>query len=231
MRSLEQLIEDQVRRWSREQKAKKFAGKSRQTPWPIISISRQFGSRGSAIGEGLAERTGFTFWGSVLLHRMADEANANEAALAWVDEHPRSAWNDFIDGMPLGDEYTESEYLRRLVRVLHGIQTTGAGVVVGRGSQFILSAGKALRVRFACPLADRIRGVMEGHKLDEIAAARLVKKVDRERQAFMQSHFGQSLEDPSNFDLTLNSGSMPEEVCLETILTAYEERVGRRPRV
>ena len=195
----------------------------------MITISRQFGSRGSAIGKQIAERTGFTFWDSELLDRMADEAKASKATLAWIDEHPRSAWNDFLDGMLLGDEYTESEYLRRLIRVLHGIQKSGSGVVVGRGSQFVLQSDQALRVRFVCPMDLRVASVMERHDLREKAAVRLIKKVDKQREVFMQHHYGRPLEDPANFDIVLNSGTLSAEVAVETVMAAYENRFGRRP--
>jgi len=229
MGSLDQLIEEQVHRWSLERRAKKQAEEPRRAAWPVITISRQFGSRGSAIGQEVAERTGFTFWDSELLHRMSDEANASKATLAWVEEHPRSAWNDFLDGMLLGEEYTESEYLRRLIRVLHGIQETGSGVVVGRGSQFVLQPDRALRVRFVCPMELRVQGVMKRRDVTEEAASRLIEKVDEERETFMQQHYGRPLEDPSNFDLVLNSGTLPEEVAVETVMTAYEKRFGYRP--
>jgi cytidylate kinase len=230
MRSLEQLIEEQVRRWSLERRAKKKAEEaSAQTPWPVISISRQFGSRGSAIGQAVAEKTGFTFWDSELLHQMADEANASRTTLAWVDEHPRGAWADFLDGMLLGDEYTESEYLRRLIRVLDGIQKTGASVVVGRGTQFILKPGYALRVRFVCPMEQRIKGVMKRHDQTKKEALKLIAKVDKEREIFMQHHYGRALEDASNFDIVLNSGTMSKDVAVATVMTAYESRFRRSP--
>ncbi len=78
MGSLDQLIEEQVHRWSLERRAKKRAEEPRRAAWPVITISRQFGSRGSAIGQEVAERTGFTFWDSDLLHRMSEEANASK---------------------------------------------------------------------------------------------------------------------------------------------------------
>lgn len=230
MRSLEQLIEEQVHRWSLDRRARKDSeARTTLTAWPVITISRQFGSEGAAIGNQLALATGFTFWDSELLHEMADATEANRSTLAWVDEHPRSAWSDFLDGMLLRDNYTESEYLRRLIRVLDGIQKTGSGVVVGRGSQFVVNAKRALRVRFVCPLDRRITRVSEGHELDTKEAARLIERVDHEREVFMQHHYDRSLADPTNFDIVLNTGAMSHEVAVQTILTAYEARFGRRP--
>ena len=230
MRSLEQLLEEQVHRWSLERKAKNKAAKAKPaTPWPVISISRQFGSRGSAIGKLIAQRTGFTFWDSKLLHQMADEAQASRTTLSWVDEHPRGAWADFLDGMLLGDEYTESEYLRRLIRVLDGIQRAGSGVVIGRGAQFVLRANCALRVRFVSPMEQRIAGVMERHEKTKKGASKLIAEVDKEREVFMQHHYERSIHDPASFDIVLNSGTMDDSVAVETVMTAYESRFGRRP--
>jgi len=223
-RSLEQLIEEQVQRWTLERQRKKAAVPVKQSIHPVITISRQFGSRGSAIGQRVAEELGFSFWDKELLHRMAEEAEASESTLSWIDERPRGAWNDFVEGILLGDKYTESEYLRQLVEVVRAISDKGRGVIVGRGSQFILGPRRALRVRFVCPQKMRVESIAERRSITTGKAERLIQKVDKERGTFLMHHYGKEREDPSSFDLIINTGTVTEERATQIVLDAYRQQ-------
>ncbi len=224
MRNLDQLIEHQVRRWQAD-RAREPASDG-ALPQPSVTISRQFGSQGGEVGRRAAGLLGFTFWDQELVHRMADAAEAQAAALSWVDERPRGAWADFVDGILMGDEYTESEYLRRLIQVVRGIANRGAGVILGRGSHYILGPERALRVRVVAPLEARVASVAERHGVSPAEARRLVQRTDRERESFMRHHYDRKLEDAASFDLVVNAGSMSLDQTAAVIASTWRARFG-----
>ena len=47
MHDIDKIIEEQMKRWT-------MKTKSSQKPWPVISISREFGTSGAALGENIA---------------------------------------------------------------------------------------------------------------------------------------------------------------------------------
>ncbi len=221
MRSLDALIEQQVLKWTLTQKPKRV--EAPHVP-PVVTISRQFGSRGTRVGELVARQLGFVLWDQDLVHRMADEANVTESTLSWIDESPHSAWRDFVDGILMGDQYTESEYLRRLIQVVRGVADRGSAVVVGRGGQYILGPSRALRIRVVAPFEDRVAGIAGRGGLTLKDARRAVKAIDKERAVFMQHHYDRDVNDLDAYDLLVNVGTLSLEQAAKIVVAAYRAR-------
>ena len=149
MRTREQLIEQQVKRWT-HQRRERAAPSSEMAP-PSLTISREYGSQGADVGELAAKKLGLSFFDQDLVQRLAEVADASQGPVAWLDERPRGSWSDFVDGILLGDRYTESEYLRHLILVVRKIDADGGGVLVGRGAHYILGPKRALRFAWSPP--------------------------------------------------------------------------------
>ena len=162
-----QVVERQCRRWELQQAERRARA---PVHWPVITVSREFGARGEALARLVALRTGFSFWDVELIHALAAESGASEAILRSLDEHRRNALEDSIEGALMGGQYMNSEFVRGLMRLIHTIASHGAGIIVGRGAQYVL-AEPALRVRVVCPLGERIRGYASRRGLDELAPA------------------------------------------------------------
>ena len=78
MKSISQIIEDQVHRWQLQQKEKPAA----KTAAPVVTISREPGSGGRIVAQRLAETLGFEVFHQELLHEMAKRAEVSRAAMA-----------------------------------------------------------------------------------------------------------------------------------------------------
>ena len=66
--ALTHIVEQQCRRWEllRKERQREAA------VWPVITISREFGAQGEAVGRIIAERTGFALWDKELVHELAE---------------------------------------------------------------------------------------------------------------------------------------------------------------
>ena len=106
--SLLQIVDRQFRRW--ELLREKHRADAKPVHWPIITIAREFGARGEALGRTLAEGIDFSFWDQELVHAMAEESGANEALLATLDEYRRNVIEDSVDGALMGGKYMNSAY-------------------------------------------------------------------------------------------------------------------------
>jgi cytidylate kinase len=224
-RTIQQVVESQFRRWEvlREHRAKE----EKPLHWQVITIEREFGARGEALGRILAETAGFTLWDGELVHAVAEESGANEAVLRSLDEQRRSALEESIDGALLGGQHMASEYLRRLMRLIHAISVHGGSVVVGRGASYVLAPDAALRIRVVSPLEERIRGYAERQGIDIDRARAQVERADAERSRFIRQSFSRDPTIASDYDLVVNTGTFSLEKAATIVLEAYGEKFDR----
>ena len=66
------------------------------TQRPLISISRQCGSRGGELGRLVAERLSFSFYSQELVHEIATAAHVRSGAVETFDEHPRGGLETMV---------------------------------------------------------------------------------------------------------------------------------------
>lgn len=226
--SILQVVERQCQRWVLQQ-----AGQRTRAPvhWPVVCISREFGARGEALARLVAMETGFSFWDGELVHTVAAQSGANERVLRSLDEHLGNGIEDSIKGALMGGQHMNSGYFRGLLKLMHSIASHGGSIIVGRGAQYALESEPALRVRVVCPLEERIRDYAERQGLDEHHARKNVEREDHERRSFVRRHFSRDVADPSDYDIIINTGTLPLERARDVILQAYEAKFDRRPKV
>jgi cytidylate kinase len=223
-RSVHVLVEQQVRRWQLEQQERLKETPSVEPPRPIVTISREAGARGTELGRLVAERLGFRLWDQELIQQIAVESGTSEALLRTVDERARSAIEDLLTGILIGDAFTEKEYLAQLMRVIHTIAQHGSAVVVGRGAHFILAPEGALRVRVVSLMDARARNLAAARGLPEREARLEVERIDRERIAFMRHHYKRDVTDPHAYDIIVNSAAIPPERLAGVVASAYQAK-------
>jgi len=226
-RSTEALVELQVKRWATSPRAK---AKPEETPhrWPVIAISREYGARGAAIGERVAQRLGFDFWDQKFVHTIAESSGMSTKVIASLDEQRRNAFSHVFATIFTGG-ITSSGYVERLFRIIHTVSSHGGAVLIGRGANFLLRPESCLRVRVVMPFAERVRGIMERRGLSEREARDEVTDTDADRHAFIRQTYDTDVSDTLAYDLTINSGFIPVEPAVDVVIAAYTARFGRPP--
>jgi cytidylate kinase len=114
-----------------------------------------------------------------------------------------------------------------LTKVVGAIAHQGAAVVVGRGAHLILGAARSLRVRVVCATEERITRLVQRDGVSRAVAARRIKELGADIAAFMRHHYQQDAADPHNFDIVVNSGSLPVEAATDVVVAAYKARFGQ----
>jgi cytidylate kinase len=226
-RDAQKLVDDQVRRW--EQGEKKPADEQVPEPWPLITVSREFGALGTATGELAARKLGFSFWDQEIVHLIADQTGIKEALLASLDEQTRTRIEDFIAESVFRAETTAAKYVRQVIRVVHTLERHGGAVVIGRGAQFILTPEATLRVRVVCPYEKRVAGYAEREGVSRQEAERLLARVERERQTFIRRHYEREVGDPVHYDIMINTEDIAPAQAAEVLVAAYKSKFGRLP--
>lgn len=225
--NLLRVVDRQCRRWEflRQQRARV----STPIHWPVITVSREFGAQGEAVGRIVAERAGFAFWDGELVHAVGEASGASEIVLRTLDERHRSGIEESIDGVLLGGRHMASEYLRRLMLLIKTISLHGASVVVGRGAQYMLEPSSALRFRVVSPVEDRIKSYASRHGIDENKAKNVIERSESERRRFIRQFFARDPSNASDYDLIVNTGTFSLEGAAGVVLDAYAAKFGRRP--
>lgn len=81
----------------------------------------------------------------------------------------------------------------------------------------------ALRVRFIAPVADRVKQVEQDEHITAAAAEKHVLTHDREEKARSQSLSGVDVDDPTLYDLVVNSSTQPLESIVTWLVDAARE--------
>jgi cytidylate kinase len=150
----------------------------------VITISRQHGVGGRALGRMVARKLGYTFADSQIIERLAKEARVSPQ---WVESFEKEAGtrlSRFISSMVakkwvdrvLKDEHgylDEQSYLDYLVLIIAQVADEGNVVILGRGSQYILDDHPdACHVLLVDQFANRVKFMMTHHAHSEARAAR-----------------------------------------------------------
>jgi cytidylate kinase len=85
----------------------------------------------------------------------------------------------------------------------------GHTILVGRGANIITARlPNVMHVRLVAPLASRIRHSAEFYHLSEAEAARFVREQDQARRRYVRRYFNAEIDDPTLYDVTLNTGRL-----------------------
>jgi cytidylate kinase len=120
--------------------------------------------------------------------------------------------------------HTRSEiYLDRLEALIYEVAKKGEGVVVGHGSQMLLRDFEcALHVRIQASEATRIQNLTTRSGLSEEIARKLIHKRDQEQSGFFRFAFHKDWNDPSLYDLIINTEQLGIDLAAKLIMESAE---------
>jgi len=201
-RSIEALVDEQVRRWQLLRRKKE----DERRP-PVITVTGQHGAHGDELSRTLASDLGFDHFDREIIHLIADSAHLSERMVAALDQKRRAVLTDWLVGFRREHTLSPREYRYHLARVVGAIAQQGKAVILGRGANILLK-DDALRVLAVAPLQDRVRAVMQEEGLGERDARRRIEAVEADRHAFILTHYRSEFGDPAAFDLVVNTAAL-----------------------
>src|SRR5579883_1177633 len=178
----------------------------------VVAIAQQIGSRGVELGGLIAKRLRYPLLGPEEIAAEASrEYKITPEVFSLFDERQPGWWERLTtDNIRLG------AYFRAVILKHMSLCNI---VVVGRSIPFLIppESRHGLRIRVVAPFAARVREVMKDEKLDAAAAERRVRHYDQEVRARIQRSMGVDLEEPSHYDIIVNSASRPLPLLVSTI--------------
>jgi len=191
---------------------------------PVVTLSRDYGSGGREIAQHLAKHLAVPVYDKELLDAVVERSGADPHLLAQFDEKTRSFWDSWIISMLSGENVLNDNYRRHLVKVVLGILYTGnGGVILGRGAHLILAQQNVFRVRLTASPETCAERVAKKKSVALEEARKLVELVNQNRSKFVWDVFKKRLNEPTAFDLTINTDRLAKyEEVAEIIIFAMQ---------
>lgn len=188
----------------------------------IITLSRQYATNGVLIARSVAEQLKIPVYERELLNEVARLMQIDPVSVDRVFEQKTSFVESLVSEW-LSSMSPES-YLRYLRRALNAIYHRGDAVVVGRGGNLVLAEPDCLHIRIVAPMELRVAIFQVGNDLPEAEIKRIISQRDQARAQYIKNVFHQQIDDPHNYDLTINLQAMTPEHAVEHIVLAAKAR-------
>jgi cytidylate kinase len=200
-------------------------------PVRLITISREYGSGGSLVGQKLSDRLGWKLLDRELILELARRAHMQPSAVVQLDEHPASAIARALKSFWIGNYYgwstppsdvTDQDYLAKLTQiVILEAAKLGHCIIVGRGAQCVLAQQEdAFHVFIYGSMREKLKRI-QGRDPKSALDAAVLEEVDRTRATYVRQHFKQDWTNPHLYHLMINSDVGLDRV-VSMILSATE---------
>jgi cytidylate kinase len=114
---------------------------------------------------------------------------------------------------------------KTVVDVIRSFAEDGFCIIVGRASNVIAADIKnALHIRIVAPLEYRTQSIMERNNYSKDTARKFIEQVEKERFAYRHSAMDKGMNAPEFFDITFNRAAFREDVMLDIMMVAVEEK-------
>lgn len=199
----------------------------------IYTIGREFGSGGRDVGAQLAKRLGIKLYDKELLQKAAKESGFCEEIFENHDERPT---NSFLYSLVMDtyslNGYTTAPFLDMPLNhkvflaqfdTIKKIAENESCVIVGRCADYALADNPdCINVFIHADLEKRIKVVSKRGNTTESKAKDLILKQDKQRASYYNYYTSKKWGESSGYDLTLDSGKLGIDGCVDMILKFRE---------
>lgn len=181
----------------------------------VITIAREYGSGGAAIGQELATRLGWKLLDRELILELARRAHVQPSEVSQMDEHPSSFIERLLKAFWIGNTYTWSgpapdvvdpDYLVELSAiVIREAARLGRCVIVGRGAQCVLREREdAFHVFVYGSKQEKLKRIQNRYSTHTECEAAL-DEFDRIRAAYIRRYYRCDWANRHLYSLMINS--------------------------
>lgn len=194
----------------------------------IITISREYGAGGHSIGVAVAEKLGIPFYDRDIVRATAKESGF-EMELIEKEEEDVSKTTSILKSICS----VSSAYYKDSQEAIHEVQKAiiinlakqGPCVILGRCADVILKEAGIESLNVFIHADDVHRAVrvseMTGSK-NATELQKLIAKKDNSRHNYYSRFTGKKWGDSSNYNMTLDSGMLGYDLCVDIIAQAAQ---------
>lgn len=201
----------------------------------VITIGRESGSAGRHIGQMLANEMGVKCYDKELLTLAAKHSGLCEELFKTHDEKPTNSflYSLIMDSYSVG--YSGGGYLDMPLNqkvflaqfdAIKKLAEEESCVIVGRCADYALADYPGMVSVFICGNEeDKIRHLMERHKIERAKAKEIMVKTDKRRSSYYNYYSSKRWGDCKSYDLCINSSAVGYEGAVKIIKTFAETKM------
>ena len=188
----------------------------------VITISREFGSGGRTIGKKVAQALGIPCYDSELLQKIAVESGFNENYIKDAGEYAPSGFLSAAFSHR-GFGPTNADYLWEIqYKIITELAEQGPCVIVGRCADYVLrDKADCLKLFIHADMKFRAERIVKEYGEREESPEQRLKDKDKRRAAYHRFYTDMKWGHAQNYDVTLNSGTLGIDKCVEIIRQLY----------
>ena len=207
---------------------------------PLVTITRQYASGGSAIAKLVIERLpGWTLIDNEFVEQVARLAGLPEDEVARREERAPGLLERLARTLavaapemfvatgehPIPVDTEEDEIVKVTERVIEEAASEGRVVLVGRGAQAVLATrSNALHVYVVASLPFRRKIAVDRLSVDPASADKVIADTDKRRDEYVKSHYSRNRQDLTQYDLVLNAERLGFEGAAAVIVAETQRR-------
>ena len=223
-RDVPTLVAEAIARWRAETERTERDGTARRKPPTAIAMSHAVASGGEEIAARVGEALGIHVYDREIVHYIAHEANVHRAAVEALEEYALSRVETHVQSLLTGPKFNRTDYLRLLARTVAMLWERGPCVISGHGCVHLLPDSHVLTVRTVADFDDRVERFAQSEGMTRKEAENRLEDIDAERVRYHQKYFDADVNDPTDYDLILNTSRLDRHACAALIVEAYRER-------
>lgn len=226
---IDAVIHARIEAIARATEARKHVQEKR----PFVTISREYGCEGYGVAQaierflspvGLGAEFPWMTFDKEILSRIAEESGHYPGLVNLVAEERLSMIGhviiDLLSRLP--DEY---EIYQKMAKSIAVLAEKGNAIIIGRGSAYITrDIKRGVHIRLVAPFDFRAQRIAEIHSLSRVEAERQVRKMEREREAFVQKFIVRSAADPYLYHFIFNNSLCTAEEMAQTTISFMRVR-------
>ena len=200
----------------------------------VVTINRELGSGGRTVGRKLAEKLGVPFYDKALIKSLQDMYHLNTDQIEKLKGRSHSWWDEFKRTLTAGyqndsfyqtrmgaepDVLTTDEIFKTEQEILKAIAKDESCVVAGRSGFFVFrNHPNRLSILIQASMDFRVERVCQKqHKTPE-EARKIIDKVDKMRENYVNKYTKTSRYDTRNYDLVIRADGKTEDEIVNIIL-------------
>ncbi len=200
----------------------------------IITISREFGSGGRTIGKEVAAKLGIHCYDSELIEKIAQESGLAKEFIAEKGEYAsHGGW--LANAFSYGSSYNGTsvqDYLWKIQReIILDLAEKESCVIVGRCADYILrDHDNCLKVFIHAAADKRAERIVKIYGETMAAPEKRLQDKDKKRKAYYHFYTNMEWGEIQNYHITLDSGVLGIDKCVDIITDLYQMRDDSRCR-
>lgn len=197
----------------------------------IITIARGLGSGGSHVGKKLSEALGIPCYDTEILNMASELSGINESYFFEANErinkgqirirNSKGAYTGRLYSVE-DEKYLSNEnmfnYQAEVIKTL-ALEGKVSCIIIGKAANKIIGTLKnVVTVSIQAPLDVCIGNITNRLQVNTVQAMDMIKETNTYRKNYYKYYTGGKWDDPTEYDLTINTGAVGEEYAAKMII-------------